>query len=159
MGGERERLRLRSRGAHPQTHPLPSPGTGAPRPVQINARTMAGFDHQKLDAYTCAIEFVGCARAIAGALPKGESHLADQLHRASTSIALNLAEGAGEFSAPEKLRFYRIARRSATECAAIVDILHAQGLVATEAAQAATTLLDRIVAMLTRMVTRTGRER
>ena len=37
-------------------------------------------------------------------------------------MALNIAEGAGEFSPADKARLYRIARRSATECAAILDI-------------------------------------
>jgi four helix bundle protein len=53
-------------------------------------------------------------------LPRGRAYLADQFQRASTSIILNIAEGAGEFSANEKVRFYRMARRSATECAGIL---------------------------------------
>ena len=36
--------------------------------------------------------------------------LADQLQRAATSIPLNIADGAGEFSASEKARFYRMAQ-------------------------------------------------
>jgi four helix bundle protein len=39
-------------------------------------------------------------------LPRGRSHLADQLTRASTSIVLNLAEGAGKHSRPDKRRYY-----------------------------------------------------
>jgi len=39
--------------------------------------------------------------------------------RAATSVPLNIAEGAGEYSGAEKSRFYRIAKRSATECAGI----------------------------------------
>jgi len=48
--------------------------------------------------------------------------LADQLQRAATFIPLNIAEGAGEYSGAEKNRFYRIAKRSATDCAGILDI-------------------------------------
>ncbi|WP_372371584.1 four helix bundle protein [Candidatus Uabimicrobium sp. HlEnr_7] len=55
-------------------------------------------------------------------LPKGHSHLSNQLQRVALSISLNIAEGAGEFSSAEKARFYRIARRSTTECASIIDI-------------------------------------
>jgi len=40
-------------------------------------------------------------------LPRGRAYLAEQLQRASTSIPLNTAEGAGEFSTKEKARFYR----------------------------------------------------
>ena len=49
----------------------------------------------------------------------GRAHLKDQLDRAGTSIVLNIAEGAGEFSLPDKQRFYRIAKRSATETSAM----------------------------------------
>ena len=62
------------------------------------------------------------AHDIGERLPRGRAFLSDQLHRAAVSIPLNIAEGAGEFSQGEKARFYRIARRSATECAAILDV-------------------------------------
>jgi hypothetical protein len=39
-------------------------------------------------------------------LPRGRSHLADQLSRASTSIVLNIAEGAGKYSKADKRRYY-----------------------------------------------------
>jgi four helix bundle protein len=51
----------------------------------------------------------------------------DQLDRASTSIALNLAQGNGKFTAPDRCRFFDISRGSALECAAALDILAAQG--------------------------------
>ena len=38
------------------------------------------------------------------------------------TVMFDLAEGSGEYSAQEKSRFYRMARRSATECASIFDI-------------------------------------
>lgn len=38
------------------------------------------------------------------------------------SIPLNMAEGAGEYAIDEKSRFYRMAKRSATECASILDV-------------------------------------
>lgn len=37
-------------------------------------------------------------------------------------MPLNITEGAGEYSKSEKERFYRMARRSATECTAIFDV-------------------------------------
>ena len=39
------------------------------------------------------------------------------------SIALNIAEGAGRFSSKDKKHFYIIARASAAECMAILDIM------------------------------------
>jgi hypothetical protein len=69
------------------------------------------FDHERLDVYTAAVDFVVLAHGILSSLPSGHGDLADQLRRAATSIALNIAEGAGEYSKAEKARFYRIARR------------------------------------------------
>jgi four helix bundle protein len=86
------------------------------------------------------------------ALPKGRGRLADQLERAATSVSFNIAEGAGEFAANEKARIYRIARRSATECAAILDVCRARKLVADARIDVGRDLLVRIVAMLTKMI-------
>lgn len=83
---------------------------------------MGILDHEKLDIYQHALTFVATAHEIAAALPGKRGDLGDQLRRASTSIALNIAEGAGELAPSEKARFYRIARRSAVECAAILDV-------------------------------------
>ena len=80
------------------------------------------------------------------------------LDRAATSIVLNVAEGAGEFSAAERARFYRMARRSANECAAILDVYRARQAIGDTAIAAGRELLLRIVAMLTRMVINCGRE-
>lgn len=80
------------------------------------------FDHEKLDVYVATMDFVALTHKTIAALPVGHAGLGDQLRRAATSIALNIAEGAGEFSKPDKARFYRFARRSATECAAALDV-------------------------------------
>jgi four helix bundle protein len=47
----------------------------------------------------------------------------DQLRRASFSIMLNIAEGSGRFTRPDKRNFYIIARGSVFECVAIMDYL------------------------------------
>ncbi len=87
---------------------------------------MQNFDHEKLDVYQAAIEFVIVIESLVNQFPKGRAYLIDQLQRAGSSVLLNRAEGAGEFSANEKIRFYRMARRSATESAAILDIYFAR---------------------------------
>jgi four helix bundle protein len=102
-----------------------APGS-APAPAQLFAGA-ALLDAEKLDCYRLAVAF----QALTGRLlPKrsGVSGLRDQLDRASVSIVLNIAEGAGRFSPADKGHFYAIARASATECAAIVDVVLIQGL-------------------------------
>jgi len=75
------------------------------------------FEFEKLDVYQVTLDFLTVADEVAESLPKGRTYLKDQLRRGANSIAANLAEGVGEFSPAEKVRFYRMSRRSAVECA------------------------------------------
>ena len=77
------------------------------------------FEHERLDVYRLALEWLAIADDIVQHLPRGRSHLADQLTRAATSIVLNIAEGAGKYSNGDKRRYYLSAVGSTTECAAI----------------------------------------
>ncbi len=113
---------------------------------------MYKFDHEKLDVYQAAIQFVVIIEEIVKQFPKGRAYLVDQLQRAGTSVPLNIAEGGGEFSANEKIRFYRMARRSATECAGILDICTQLNLIDENLSLKSRGLLLRIVSMLTKMV-------
>jgi len=106
------------------------------------------FDHDKLEVYQRAIDFVALADEIVAGLPKGRAYLADQLQRAATSVPLNIAEGAGEYSRNDKARFYRMAKRSATECAAILDVCNRLELVDPQHFDSGRELLLRIVSML-----------
>ena len=72
-------------------------------------------------------------------------------YRAGTSVPLNIAEGAGEDAINEKARFYRMARRSATECSSIFDVCQRLGLLDKSRYAQGRVLLLRIVAMLTKM--------
>jgi four helix bundle protein len=132
------------------------PDAFAPGPSRLSAALPfaadALLDAEKLDVYRIALEF----QAIAGQLvPKrGYAELRDQLDRASISIVLNIAEGCGRRSPADKGRFYSMARGSATECAAILDLLGARGLVADRPRARARSLLVRVVQMLTRLVAR-----
>ncbi len=113
---------------------------------------MPSFDFDKLDVYQKAIEFVALSQEVVELLPKGRAGLRNQLERAAISIPLNIAEGAGEYSRGDKSRFYRIARRSATECAAILQVVSVLNLVANSTKiDSGRAVLLRIVQMLTRM--------
>jgi len=50
-------------------------------------------------------------------------HLKDLLDKSATVVALRIAQAAGETSKAERRRQYRVARRAATDCAAVLDIL------------------------------------
>lgn len=50
-------------------------------------------------------------------------HLKDLLDKSGTVIALRIAQAAGEVAKGDRRKHYRIARRAATDCAAILDIL------------------------------------
>ena len=113
---------------------------------------MTEFTHEKLDVYRVALSFLELVDRILEEVPRGRGPLADQLDRAATSIVLNTAEGAGEFARAEKARFYRTARRSANECAAILDIYRLRQAVGDGPLLAGRELLARIAAMLTRMI-------
>lgn len=114
------------------------------------------FDHERLDVYQRALEMLDLVDGIVDQMPAGRAHLKDQLDRAATSVVLNIAEGAGEFSAADKQRFYRMARRSATETAAILDILRRRRHAPDALLDPARELLLRIVSMLVRMAKLAG---
>jgi four helix bundle protein len=112
------------------------------------------FDHEKMDVYNLAVDFVAVADEIASSLPRGRAYLVDQLRRACTSVTLNIAEGAGEFAGDEKARFYRMAKRSATECAGVLDVCRRLGLASQQLLDAGRELLLRIVSMLIPLIRR-----
>ena len=105
------------------------------------------FDHEKLDVYREAIAFCGwTGELLAGITAKAAAK--DQLDRASTSIPLNIAEGNGKIAEKDRARFLEIARGSALECAACLDVLLVRGLAQRDAIEGAKERLSRIVAML-----------
>jgi four helix bundle protein len=101
-----------------------------------------------MEVYQLSLAFAKRANTVRGAFLPGRSALADQLDRAAVSIVLNVAEGAGEFARREKARFYRIARRSATECAAILDVASQLEIADGKLLEEAKDDLRKIVAML-----------
>jgi len=69
---------------------------------------------------------------------------------------LNIAEGAGEYSLDEKVRFYRMAKRSATECAGILDICLKLQIIEENRYKTGRKTLIEIVSMLIKMAQRAG---
>jgi len=111
----------------------------------------SGFDHEKLKVYQSTLDFVVFTGSILTNLPKGVAAW-DQPDRATTSIALNIAEGNGKFTAKDRCRFFDIARGSALECAAVLDVLVRRKKVEEEVAEVGKTMLVEIVSMLVGLI-------
>jgi four helix bundle protein len=106
---------------------------------------------QRLDVYQRSIEFAVLAVDIAATLPRGHAGLSDQLRRAAFSVTLNIAEGAGRASRPDAARHFAIARGSAMECAAVLDIAKVMGVLEMKPYERGVMLLEGVVAMLTKL--------
>jgi four helix bundle protein len=109
------------------------------------------FDHEKLDVYRVALEFSSWAYRPCKLLQGMDRNARERLLRASQSIALNIAEGNGKRSMPDRRRFFEIARGSALECAAILDTLVVCEVLGREDANRGKAMLVRAVAMLTKL--------
>ena len=111
-----------------------------------NIPTTAMLSHESLDVYQLALKFhIG----VMTLLPKRESPtLRDQLERASISIILNIAEGAGRRTTPDRRRYFVIAQGSTYECAAILDILRLRKIAQPSRCLAARNYAVRIAQML-----------
>src|SRR5438034_6583565 len=105
------------------------------------------FDHEKLDVYREAINFCGWVGEFLASI-SAKAAAKDQLDRASTSIPLNIAGGNGKFSARDRARFFEMARGSALECAACLDVLLVRKLATEEQISGRKEQLARIVQML-----------
>ncbi len=116
----------------------------------------APLDFERLEVFKVAVEVVAVLDEVAERLPDGRGYMRDQLRRAANSIPLNIAEGAGEFAPAEKARFYRMARRSATECAGQILVCRRLGLLEAARSEEALDVLRRVIAMLVTLVRRCG---
>lgn len=84
--------------------------------------TLSMFDFEKLDIYQKAKTFNSDIRVFIKT-SNLDPTTKDQLRRASFSIVLNIAEGSGRFTKPDRRNFYIISRSSTFECIAILDVL------------------------------------
>ena len=114
-------------------------------------QTVVAFDHERLHVYRKSLEVVAGVRRI---LHRVDSRLAvhNQLDRASTSIPLNIAEGNGKSTPKDRCRYLDIARGSAFECAAALDVLVAIEALSTEDVASLKSQLRECVAMLVGLI-------
>ena len=109
------------------------------------------FDHEKLRVYQEALQFAASVELTLERTKKS-STLHDQLDRARTSILLNIAEGNGRYTAADCCRFFDMARGSALECAACLDLLAVKQLVSKEELQFNKASPEKVVSMLVGLI-------
>jgi len=106
-------------------------------------------DFRKLIVYQRALTYSKTARAVTEFFPKEEAFvLSSQLRRASDSIVLNLAEGAGNSSQKEFRKFIGYSIRSGYECLGCVDIAHTNGFIDNQNYNTLRNEADEIISML-----------
>jgi len=110
----------------------------------------------KLDVYQKAIQFVVWVDELLESIPKNLA-VHGQLDRASTSIPLNIAEGNGKYTAADRCRFFDIARGSALECSACLDVLVAKKRL--KEADSGKMILVPVVSMLVGLIRSTSPSR
>ena len=101
-------------------------------------------------AFEIALEVIVALRRVLVAVRKCDGELAQQIVRAASSMAANLAEGNGR-NGKDRVRFFRIAAGSAEETRAHLRVALAWGWVDENQTRAALHLLDRQLAMLWRL--------
>jgi four helix bundle protein len=106
------------------------------------------LDANRLHVYHVALELHCLSSSLVATLNR---IVKDQLERASLSVVLNIAEAGGRRSRRDKARYYAIARGSATETAALLDVLALRRLASPSAIATGRRLAIRIVQMLTRI--------
>jgi len=109
------------------------------------------FDHEKLEVYKVSLEFISFASNIIGVLKGDHRRPREQLIRSSQSIPLKIAEGNGKRSFAERRRYFEIARGSAMESAANLDVLVCCGACSTEQVEPGKALLVRVGSTPSRM--------
>jgi len=117
-------------------------------PMSAEAAAEPQLDANRLHVYGVALELHGLCSMLVAALHR---IVRDQLERASLSVVLNIAEAGGRRSRRDKARYYAIARGSATEVGALLDVLALRRLAAPTSIRTGRRLAIRIVQMLTRM--------
>lgn len=84
---------------------------------------------QELDVYQRAIQFLALALEVISTLPKGHADLASQLRSSAQSTVANIAEGAGRRTRADAGHHYFMARGSAMESAAHLDVMTAMAII------------------------------
>jgi four helix bundle protein len=94
-----------------------------------------------------SLELIEALRPLVVRVRRQDRSLADQLVRAASSVALNIAEGGASLGGNQRARFYTAAG-SASESLAALKVAVAWGYLEPQDAAASSSLLRRILAIL-----------
>jgi four helix bundle protein len=106
--------------------------------------------HAETRIYSQSLELISLCVEVMDRLPGGFAFLADQLRRASSSVTLNFCEGCGRTSRADRTKFFTIARASANEVAAALDVAHRFRVATDDERERGRAMCNHIAAMLFR---------
>jgi four helix bundle protein len=109
------------------------------------------FDFEKFPVYIKIEELINRLQPLFNH-HRIKPHIKDQLYRSSSSIMLNIAEGAGKFSKKDKKNFYLIARGSTQESVSILKLLKIEDNISEPLFEELYNILDEISRMLTGLI-------
>jgi four helix bundle protein len=81
-----------------------------------------------------------------------DRNIKNQLRRASLSVVLNIAEGAGKYSKRDKKNFYTIAKGSVNECVALIRVLRIEQQIPGDLFRKTYNSLECVAKMLTALI-------
>jgi four helix bundle protein len=108
------------------------------------------FHHEMLEVYAASLELMVWFVSLPGAKELSNS-LYKRIDEGATSVVLNIAESNGRYSELDHRRFLDIAQSAAVKVAAYLDLASQRLTLSQKECGPAKALLERIVAMLSRM--------
>ena len=112
------------------------------------------FAFEDLEVWQKSVDFANKVISFAEEIKTDRKHyrLIEQLEAASTSVALNIAEGKGRYSKKEFTQFLYIARGSLYETITLLIIFHKRGWISEENLDKSKDLGDHIGKMLSSLI-------
>jgi four helix bundle protein len=110
------------------------------------------FIFEKLNVYQGSVNIAEEISKLTEQFPRGSYYLTDQLNRAATSIALNIAEGNGRYHKNDRNNFFYIARGSVHECVPLIELTFRKGLISSEKKKELSDKLEAIAKMISGLI-------
>jgi len=110
------------------------------------------FMFENLEVYQKSLDLAEKLINLSHEFPKGYYFIADQLSRASLSIATNIAEGNGRYTKKDRRNFFIIARGSLHECIPLLEIAKRSQLIPDVTFSGISTELEVISKMLSGLI-------